>query len=91
MRTEYILMNQTAPMLRFSCEHNIFDEPEFEESEWMTEIRPIGYGNLNDFFSRRQASRNLCDVSGYRDVASSEKTSKTTETNLLSPALPGFV
>lgn len=53
MRTEYVLMNQTTPMIRFFCERNIFDEPEFAEIEWRTELRPIGYGNLNDFLARR--------------------------------------
>ena len=57
MRTEYVLMNQTVPMLRFSCERNIFDEPEFTEIEWLTELRPIGYGNLGDFLARRQAPK----------------------------------
>ena len=57
MRTEYVLMNQTSPVLRFSCERNIFDEPEFTEIEWLTELRPIGYGNLHDFLARRQAPK----------------------------------
>ena len=57
MRTEYILMNQTVPMLCFSCERNFFDEPEFAEIAWLTELRPIGYGNLNDFLTRRQAPK----------------------------------
>ena len=33
----------------------------------------------------------LYAVSGYRDVADSEKTPEAAETNLLSSALPGFV
>ncbi len=49
MTREYILMNQTLPVLRFSCERNAFDEPEFAEIEWLSELRPIGYGNLSDF------------------------------------------
>lgn len=53
MRIEYVLMNQQIPMLRFSYERNIFDEPEFAEIEWLTELRPIGYGNLHDFLARR--------------------------------------
>ncbi len=57
MKTEYVLMNRTAPMLRFSCERNIFDEPEFAEIEWLTELHPIGYGNPGDFLARRQAPK----------------------------------
>jgi Fic family protein len=54
MTREYILMNRDLPVLRFACERNAFDEPEFTETEWLTELRPIGYGKLNDFLSRRQ-------------------------------------
>ena len=57
MTREYVLMNQATPMLRFSCKRNAFDEPEFEEIEWATELRPIGYGNLYDFLARRQAPK----------------------------------
>ena len=57
MKTEYVLMNRTVPMLRFSCERNAFDEPEFAEIEWLTELRPVGYGSLNDFLARRQAPK----------------------------------
>ena len=56
-KTEFLLMNQTTFMLCFSCERNAFDEPEFEEIEWLTELRPIGYGSLNDFLARRQAPK----------------------------------
>lgn len=57
MKKEYVLMNQNCPMLRFSCERNAFDEPEFTEDQWLTELRPIGYGNLGDFLARRQAPK----------------------------------
>ena len=57
MTREYVLMNKATPMLRFSCKRNAFDEPEFEEIEWATELRPIGYGNLYDFLARRQAPK----------------------------------
>ena len=57
MKREYVLMNQTTPMLRFLCERNVFDEPEFMELSWLTELRPIGYGNLYDFLARRQAPK----------------------------------
>ncbi len=49
MKREYLLMNRTQPMLRFSCERNAFDEPEFAELAWLTALRPIGYHNLYDF------------------------------------------
>ena len=57
MTREYILMNRDLPVLRFVCERNAFDEPEFMESEWLTELRPIGYGKLSDFLARRQAPK----------------------------------
>ena len=49
MTREYVLMNRDLPMLRFACERNAFDEPEFEEREWLTDLRPIGYGKLVTF------------------------------------------
>ena len=57
MTREYVLMNRDLPVLRFACERNAFDEPEFTEPEWLTELRPIGYGKRNDFLSRRQAPK----------------------------------
>ena len=57
MTREYVLMNQEEPMLLFSCERNIFDEPEFFECQWMTELRPIGYRSLSSFLARRQAPK----------------------------------
>ena len=57
MAREYVLMNREVPMLRFACERNAFDEPEFSEIAWLTELRPIGYGNLADFLARRQAPK----------------------------------
>ncbi len=57
MTREYVLMNKDVSMLRFTCERNAFDEPEFAEIEWMTELRPIGYGNLGDYLARRQAPK----------------------------------
>ena len=57
MKIEYELMNRDVPVLRFTCERNAFDEPEFAETEWLTELRPIGYGNLSDFLAGRQAPK----------------------------------
>ena len=57
MTREYILMNRDVPVLRFTCERNAFDEPEFTENGWLTELRPIGYGKLDDFLVRRQAPK----------------------------------
>ena len=57
MTREYVLMNRDVPVLRLSCERNAFDEPEFFELEWLTELRPIGYGRLGDFLARRQAPK----------------------------------
>ena len=57
MKREFILMDQELPMLCFFCERNVFDEPEFSEAEWLTELRPIGYGELSAFLTRRQAPK----------------------------------
>ena len=57
MKREYVLVNQDRPVLRFCCERNAFDEPEFSELEWLSDLRPIGYGNLGDFLARRQAPK----------------------------------
>ena len=57
MTREYVLMNRDLPVLRFACERNAFDEPEFAELEWLTDLRPIGYGRLGDFLARRQAPK----------------------------------
>ncbi len=35
MKTEYVLMNKGRQVLRFLCERNAFDEPEFSELEWL--------------------------------------------------------
>ena len=57
MKSEYLLMNQDRPMLCFFCKRNAFDEPEFTEIEWMTELRPVGYRDLESFLARRQAPK----------------------------------
>lgn len=50
-------MNRDVPVLRFQCERNAFDEPEFSEIRWLTELRPIGYDDLYSFLARRQAPK----------------------------------
>ena len=62
MTREYMLMNRDLPMLRFTCERNAFDEPEFTENEWLTDLRPIGYGNLTDFLLLRQAPKHRAHI-----------------------------
>ena len=57
MKNEYLLMNQDRIMLRFFCERNAFDEPEFFEIEWLTELKPIGYRGLEGFLAGRQAPK----------------------------------
>ena len=57
MKNEYLLMNQDRLMLRFFCERNAFDEPEFFEIEWLTELKPIGYRGLEGFLAGRQAPK----------------------------------
>ena len=62
MKREFILMNKAHPLLRFLCERNVFDEPEFSELEWLSEVRPIGYGKLTDFLARRQAPKHRAHI-----------------------------
>ena len=64
MASEYVLMNRNDSMLRFTCERDTFDEPEFTEIEWLTELRPIGYKNLGDFLAGRQAPKQRKHIKG---------------------------
>ena len=59
---EYLLMNKDRPVLLFACERNIFDEPEFTEIQWFSELRPIGYGSLHDFLVKRQAPKHRTHI-----------------------------
>lgn len=56
-KTEYVLMNKNTPVLTFFCARNAFDEPEFEEGDWLVDYRPIGYLDLESFLARRQAPK----------------------------------
>lgn len=56
-KTEYILLNQDAPVMAFCCRRNEFDEPEFAEERWFVDYRPIGYTNLTAFLERRKAPK----------------------------------
>ncbi len=53
----YILLNQNTPLLRFSCQRNEFDEPEFWEDQWLSEARPVGYQSLTGFLEHRKAPK----------------------------------
>ncbi len=53
----YLLLNKDVPVLRFSCIRNAFEEVECRELEWLTERKPLGYHNLTDFLSARQAPK----------------------------------
>lgn len=55
--TEYVLMNKDSRVLRFLCSRNEFDEPEFNELEWLGERRPIGYLDLESFLDKRKAPK----------------------------------
>ena len=55
--SEYLLMNRDAPVLRFLCRRNVFDEPEFYELERVSDALPIGYRNLEQFLSHRKAPK----------------------------------
>ena len=55
--TEYVLLNKDTPLLTFACTRTEFDEPEFAEREWMSDLRPIGYRNLEGFLERRKAPK----------------------------------
>ncbi len=54
---DYILLNKDTPLLEFRCRRNEFDEPEFFETRWLTELRPIGYLSLSSFLERRRAPK----------------------------------
>lgn len=56
-RTRYLLLNKDIPMLSFYCRRNEFDEPEFFEEQWLSDLRPIGYRNLPAFFEHRKAPK----------------------------------
>lgn len=56
-KTGYILLNQDSPMLEFHCQRNEFDEPEFFEDQWLTDLRPIGYRSLTSFLEQRKAPK----------------------------------
>lgn len=55
--TEYVLLNKNTPLLKFTCTRTEFDEPEFTEREWLSDLRPIGYRNLEGFLERRKAPK----------------------------------
>lgn len=54
---EYVLLNKDVPMLDFRCYRNEFDEPEFSELQWHTDLRPIGYCGLSSFLESRKAPK----------------------------------
>ena len=56
-KTDYILLNKDLPMLAFHCRRNEFDEPEFFEDCWHTDLRPIGYRSLETFLDHRKAPK----------------------------------
>lgn len=55
--TEYLLMNKDTALLLFYCTRNEFDEPEFFEDTWYSELRPIGYRSLAAFLEHRKAPK----------------------------------
>lgn len=57
IKNEYFLLNKDTVMLAFSCSRNEFDEPEFRELTWFSDIRPIGYQSLTSFLERRKAPK----------------------------------
>ena len=77
----YLLLNKSIPLLLFSCRRNEFDEVECQELTWYSDVRPLGYYNLTDFLSSRQAPKhrkhmeellNRCgcnDLEGFLNVA----------------------
>ena len=58
MNREYYLMNRQRPFLRFLCERDASGKAMFSELQWLTELRPIGYGNLRGFLVRRLPPKN---------------------------------
>ena len=64
---EYILLNKDAPLLAFACTRTAFDEPEFTEREWLSNLRPIGYRNLEGFLERRKAPKHRKHIEALLD------------------------
>ena len=56
-KRNYILMNKDEPILEFYCRRNEFDEPEFFETRWLVNYRPIGYSSISSFLERRKAPK----------------------------------
>ncbi len=59
---EYLLMNKDTPLLVFSCIHNVFDETECREENWLSELRPFGYVELTLFLERRKAPKHRANI-----------------------------
>lgn len=55
--TEYCLMNKDTLVLTFLCRRNAFDEPEFTELGWASDLRPLGYTDLTAFLEHRKAPK----------------------------------
>jgi hypothetical protein len=54
---DYVLLNKDVPILLFHITQNDFDEPEFHEDQWLTDLRPLGYVGLEAFLARRKAPK----------------------------------
>ncbi len=57
MKQTYLLLNKDTPLLFFACVRNEYDEPVFREIQWLSELRPMGYGELNGFLEHRKAPK----------------------------------
>ena len=53
----YILMNKDRPLLKFTCSRDEFDEPVFQEENWLADIRPHGFTSIAAFLERRKAPK----------------------------------
>lgn len=74
------LMNKNTPWLLFNCERDEYDEVQFKELEWYTDLRPLSYVDLFSFLDARKAPKhrkhieqlleryNCSDIDGFIQV-----------------------
>lgn len=58
----YQLMNKSKIVLEFSCSRDEFDEPVFTEGAWKSDVRPIGFSNIESFLNRRKAPKHRAHI-----------------------------
>lgn len=54
---EFYLMNKDIKILKFNIKENLVDAPSFDELHRYSSVVPIGYDNIDDWISQRQAPK----------------------------------